>query len=160
MASWVPAQCIDSTDISVFVEIMCIFLVQSKRPQQDKRTKLRQKRRPVFWLHSQMNTFPPAHIERQNWKSGTLGSSLIAGLSMPHSVSWYFLKKEKFLFKKEKKKSTDDTHQSHHKEHSLTDRCWCCILLLRGSSRSQCKILGGALWLPQVLNQSRRCQCT
>ena len=70
-----------------------------------------------------------------------------------------FSEERKVLIKKKGKKSTDDTRQSHHKEHSLTDRCRRCILLLRGSSRSQCKILGGAVWLPQVLNQSRSCQC-
>ena len=88
-------------------------------------------------------TFLPAHMARQKLKSGTLGSSLIAGLSMPHSVSWYFLRqREKFSFKL-RQKSTDDTRLSHHKEHSQTGRCRRYILPWRGLSRSQCKILGG-----------------
>ena len=55
--------------------------------------------------YSDSATFLPAHMARQKSKSGTLGSSLIAGLSMPHSVSWYFLRqREKFSFKKKAKK--------------------------------------------------------
>ena len=32
------------------------------------------------------------------------------------------------FYLKKRSKGTDDTRQSHHKEHSLTDKCWHCIL--------------------------------
>ena len=37
----------------------------------------------------------PAQICRQKSMFGTFGLSLMTGLSMPHSVSWYFLRQKK-----------------------------------------------------------------
>ena len=51
-----------------------------------------------------MASWVEVHRAMQKSKSGVFGSTLMAGLSMLHSVSWYFLNKGEKIIINEKKR--------------------------------------------------------